>query len=130
MPPRAPNKTPKKIFATIGYTHLDPSGVPVRTLLADRRPTAPLEATALAHVDGTRTIAEIGSKLGLSEVEAASLVSRLVDIGCVTLASEGAAHLIDDSDAQGRPTLAAGDASISANDTRDRATVPGPARSS
>lgn len=76
---------PARIFPTSGFTAVPTSTVPRRTARAERIPAGALESSALECVDGTRTVAEIAARIGLAEIECSALITRLTELGCVTL---------------------------------------------
>ena len=61
--------------------------IPTLTHLARTCPVGPLERQILDEVDGVRTVAELALLLGLGAAEGSALVSRLTQLGAVTVAT-------------------------------------------
>jgi hypothetical protein len=59
--------------------------IPALTPSAGACPVGPLERQLLGQIDGERTVAEIAPRVGLAPAEACALISRLAQLGAVTV---------------------------------------------
>lgn len=71
--------------ATRAVETIDGQSIPARTELAAGCPLGDIERAMLACVDGARTIRELSELLGLTTREGAMVLTRLAELGAVSL---------------------------------------------
>jgi hypothetical protein len=99
---------------TQGFSAVSRDSVPQRTAHADRLPIGAMESSALTQIDGESNVGVIADRLGIAHIECATLIARLVDVGCATI-DEG-----DADDASDRLTVPSTDIPAAARVLRRR----------